>query len=55
MKKYLLRLIEGDILSQEDTHTIMLNIINEQYNEHQIAALLMALQTPSIAVAPRSS
>ena len=50
MKKYLLRLIEGDILSQEDTHNIMLNIISEQYNEHQIAALLMALQTRGVSV-----
>ena len=50
MKKYLLRLIDGEILSQEDTHDIMLNIINEQYNEHQIAALLMALQTRGVSV-----
>ncbi len=53
MKKYLLRLIEGDILSQEDTHNIMLNIISEQYNEHQIAALLMAANsTTSIRLQP---
>ncbi len=50
MKQYLLRLINGETLSQEDTHQIMLNIVQEQYNVQQIAALLMALQTRGVTV-----
>lgn len=50
MKEYLKRLIAGEILSREDTHAIMLNIVQEQYNECQIAALLMALQTRGVTV-----
>ncbi len=51
MKQYLLKLIEGQTLSREETHTIMLNITKEQYNVQQIAALLMAMQTRGITVA----
>lgn len=51
MKQYLLRLINGETLSQEDTHQIMLNITQEQYNVQQIAALLMAIQTRGATVA----
>lgn len=50
MKQYLNRLIEGQILSREDTHTIMLGIVAEKYNDCQIAALLMALQTRGASV-----
>ena len=50
MKQYLLRLIEGETLSQEDTHQIMLNIVEEKYNVQQIAALLMALQARGVTV-----
>ena len=50
MKKYLLQLIEGNTLTQEDTHEIMLNIVEEKYNVQQIAALLMALQTRGVTV-----
>ena len=50
MKQYLLKLIDGMTLTREDTHNIMLNIIKEQYNEHQIAALLMAIQTRGVTV-----
>lgn len=50
MKKYLIRLIEGETLTQEDTHQIMLNIVAEQYNVQQIAALLMAIQTRGVTV-----
>ena len=50
MKKYLSQLIEGATLTREDTHTIMLGITEQKYNEHQIAALLMALQTRGITV-----
>lgn len=50
MKKYLLRLIDGETLSQEDTHNIMLNIVKEQYSVQQIAALLMAIQARGVTV-----
>ena len=50
MKQYLLQLIDGQTLSQEDTHQIMLNIVEEKYNVQQIAALLMALQTRGVTV-----
>ncbi len=50
MKKYLLKLIDGETLSREDTHEIMLNITKERYNTEQIAALLMALQTRGVTV-----
>lgn len=50
MKAYLNRLIAGEILSREDTHTILLGITQEKYNESQIAALLMALQTRGVTV-----
>ena len=50
MKSYLTKLIDGEILSREDTHEIMLGIVAEKYNECQIAALLMALQTRGVTV-----
>lgn len=51
MKQYLLKLIAGETLAQEETHQIMLNIVQEQYNVQQIAALLMAIQTRGATVA----
>ena len=51
MKEYLLKLIDGQTLSREETHTIMLNITKEQYNVQQIASLLMAMQTRGVTVA----
>lgn len=50
MKKYLTRLLEGDTLSREDTHDIMLNITREAYNDCQTAALLMAIQARGATV-----
>ena len=50
MKKFLLQLIEGNTLTQQDTHEIMLNIVEEKYNVQQIAALLMAMQTRGVTV-----
>jgi len=50
MKLYLMKLLDGETLSREDTHNIMLNITNEQYNEQQIAALLMSLQLHGVTV-----
>ncbi|MDE6720812.1 MAG: anthranilate phosphoribosyltransferase [Bacteroidaceae bacterium] len=51
MKQYLLKLIEGNTLTQEETHAIMLGIVEEKYNVQQIAALLMAMQTRGVTVA----
>lgn len=50
MKQYLLKLTEGERLSQEETHQIMLNIVEEKYNQCQIAALLMGLQMQGVTV-----
>ena len=50
MKQYLLQLIEGNTLTQADTHEIMLNIVEEKYNVQQIAALFMAMQTRGVTV-----
>lgn len=50
MKEYLLKLIEGETLTQQDTHQIMLNIVDEKYPVAQIAALLMAIQTRGATV-----
>jgi len=50
MKEYLIKLVEGAMLSREDTHAIMLGITEEKYNTSQIAALLMALQTRGVTV-----
>ena len=50
MKKYLSQLIEGASLTREDTRTIMLGITEQKYNDYQIAALLMALQTRGVTV-----
>lgn len=50
MKEYLSRMIGGEILSRQDTHTIMLGIVDQKYNDCQIAALLMALQSRGVSV-----
>ena len=50
MKQYLNQLIEGESLSREQTHELMLGITREQYNDCQIAALLMALQARGVTV-----
>lgn len=50
MKQYLTKLIEGQMLTREETHDILLGITQEKYNEHQIAALLMAIQTRGVTV-----
>jgi len=50
MKPYLLKLINGETLSQADTHNIMLGITQEKYSEQQIAALLMAIQMRGVTV-----
>lgn len=50
MKQYLLKLIDGQLLTREETHSIMLGIISEKYNDCQIASLLMAMQTRGVTV-----
>lgn len=50
MKAFLNKLIEGVVLTREETHEIMLGIVAEKYNDCQIAALLMALQTRGVTV-----
>lgn len=50
MKAYLTRLIKGETLSSQDTHDILIGITQERYNEHQIAAMLMAMQTRGVTV-----
>lgn len=50
MKAYLNKLIEGVTLTREETHDIMLGITQEKYNDCQISALLMALQTRGVTV-----
>lgn len=50
MKQYLLKLIDCNTLTQEETHQIMLNIVKEQYNVQQVAALLMAMQIRGVTV-----
>lgn len=42
--------MEGELLSREDTHAIMLNIVEQKYNDCQIAAMLMAIQTRGATV-----
>lgn len=50
MKTYLNQLIEGESLSRSQTHDILLGITRQEYNECQIAALLMTLQTRGVTV-----
>ena len=50
MKKYLTKQIEGGTLTREETHEIMLGITREAYNDCQIAALLMGMQTRGVTV-----
>lgn len=50
MKQYLLRLANGETLSQDDTHAIMLETVAGRYTDSEIAALLMALQMRGVSV-----
>jgi len=50
MKAYLNQLIEGESLSREQAHDILLGITQEKFNDSQIAALLMAIQTRGVTV-----
>lgn len=50
MKEYLTRLLNGETLSREDTHQIMLKITESAYNDCQISAMLMAIQMRGVTV-----
>lgn len=50
MKAILLKLIGGETLTREETHEIMLGIVNQSYNDSQVAAMLMALQVRGVTV-----
>lgn len=50
MKKFLNKLIDGELLTYDETYEIMLGITQEKYNDCQISALLMALQTRGVTV-----
>lgn len=50
MKAILNRLIAGDVLSREETRSILLGIVQQNYNDCQIAAMLMAMQTRGVTV-----
>lgn len=50
MKAYLTQLIDGETLTREQAHDILLGITQEKFNDAQIAALLMAIQTRGVTV-----
>lgn len=50
MKQYLNQLIEGESLSREQAHDILLGITRQAYNDCQIAALLMVIQSRGVTV-----
>lgn len=50
MKQILNRMLAGETFSQQDTHDIMLGIVAQKYNEHQIAALLTGIQMRGVTV-----
>ncbi|MCQ2375660.1 MAG: anthranilate phosphoribosyltransferase [Salinivirgaceae bacterium] len=50
MKQILQRLVAKEILSQEDTKQIMVNITKEQYSNEQIAAMLGMMQMRGVSV-----
>ena len=50
MKEYLMKLVEGQTLTRQETHDIMIGITEEKYNDCQIATLLMGMQTRGVTV-----
>ena len=50
MKEYLLKLIDGETLTRQETRDILVGITEEKYNDCQIASLLMGMQTRSVTV-----
>ncbi len=50
MKEYLIRMLNGETLSRQDTHDIMIGITQEAYNDCQVSAMLMAMQIRGVTV-----
>ena len=50
MKDILMRLIDHEPFSREDTHKIMIGITEQAYNDQQLSALLMGLQMRGVSV-----
>ncbi len=50
MKEYLLKLAEGQTLTRQEAHDILTGITRQEYNDCQIASLLMAMQTRGVTV-----
>lgn len=50
MKQYLLKLIDGQTLTRQEAHDILIGITEEKYNDCQIASLLMGMQTRGVTV-----
>lgn len=50
MKEYLMKMVDGQTLTRQETHDILVGITQEKYNDCQIAALLMGMQTRGVTV-----
>lgn len=50
MKAILSALVQGRTLSRQEAHDVLVGITREQYNDHQIAALLMGIQMRGVTV-----
>ena len=50
MKEQLLKMLVGQTLSRQETRAVMLGIIEQKYNNSQVAALLMAMQARGATV-----
>ena len=50
MKEYLMKMVDGQTLTRQNTHDILVGITQEKYNDCQIAALLMGMQTRGVTV-----
>ena len=50
MKEYLMKLAEGQTLTRQEAHDILTGITCQEYNDCQIASLLMAMQTRGVTV-----
>lgn len=50
MKEYLMKMVDGQTLTRQETHDLLVGITQEKYNDCQIAALLMGMQTRGVTV-----
>lgn len=50
MKEYLMKMVDGQTLTRQETHDVLVGITQEKYNDCQIAALLMGMQTRGVTV-----